>query len=405
MKQSAPVTAIVHGTALLHRQLVTDAVVLIRAGQIEDAGPANRIRVPPGSRVIDATGCYVAPGFVDIHIHGSGGYQAEDGAPGMARHVVKTGTTWFLPTLMSNGLGEMLVAIDHVRSCLGAVPGGATIGGIHLEGPFLNPKYGAQRPESNIEPDPESVRTLIERCGPTLKLVTIAPERKGALEAIRAFRAAGATVSIGHSDATEPEYLAGRAAGITHATHIFNAMPPRVWPTKQTYLGTKTVGIEELILADDDVSADIMADSTAAHVQPTLLKMALKCKAVGKLSLITDAMVAAGLPCGEYKLADGQSLITTPAEDVARRADGALCGSVLSMCGALCNFIKHTAAPIETVLTMVSEAPARALGIFDRKGSLEAGKDADVVLLGRDLAVRQVLIAGKVEFTNNEATR
>jgi len=404
MKQPASVTAIVHGTALLNRALVADAVILLRNGRIEEAGPAKRVRIPPGAQLIDATGCYVVPGFVDIHIHGSGGHRAEDGAPGMARHVVKTGTTWFLPTLMSNELGQMLVAIDHVRSCAGVVPGGATIGGIHLEGPFLNPKYGAQRPESNIEPDPESVRKLIERCGPTLKLVTIAPERKGALAAIRAFRAAGATVSIGHSDATEPEYLAGRAAGITHATHLFNAMPPRVWPTRPTYLGTKTVGIEELILADDDVSADIMADATAAHVQPTLLKLALKCKAVGKLSLITDAMVAAGLPCGEYTLADGQSLTTTPAEDVARRSDGALCGSVLSMCGALGNFIKHTAAPLETVLTMVSEAPARAVGIFDHKGSLDAGKDADVVLLDRELAVRQVLIAGKIEFTKSPDT-
>lgn len=404
MTHPTPITAIVHGTALLNRQLIADAVILIRSGKIEEAGTAQQVRIPPGAQQIDATDRYVAPGFVDIHIHGSGGFRAEDGAPGMARHVVKTGTTWFLPTLMSNELGQMLVAIDHVRSCIGVVPGGASIGGIHLEGPFLNPKYGAQRSESNIDPDPESVRKLTERCTPTLKLVTIAPERKGALEAIRAFQATGATVSIGHSDATELEYLAGRAAGITHATHIFNAMPPRVWPTKQTYRGTKTVGLEELILADDGVSADIMADATGAHVQPTLLKLALKCKAVGKLTLITDAMVAAGLPCGEFKLADGQSLITTPAEDVARRADGALCGSVLSMCGALSNFVKHTAAPLETVLTMVSEAPARAVGIFDRKGSLEAGKDADVVILDRDLTVRQVLIAGKIEFIKGQAT-
>ncbi len=403
MQQTLPVTAIVHGTALLNRQLVPDAVVLLRGGRIEAAGTAKQVRIPPDAQVLDATGRYVSPGFVDIHIHGSGGHRAEDGAPGMARQVVRTGTTWFLPTLMSNGLGAMLVAIDHVRSCMGAAAGGATIGGIHLEGPFLNPKYGAQRPESNIEPDPESVRMLIERCGPDLRLVTIAPERKGALEAIRAFRAAGATVSIGHSDATEPEYLAGRAAGITHATHIFNAMPPRVWPTSQTYRGTKTVGVEELILADDGVSADIMADATGAHVQPTLLRMALKCKAVGQLSLITDAMVAAGLPGGEFILADGQVLRTTPGEDVARRADGALCGSVMSMCGALCNFVKHTAAPLETVLTMVSEAPARAVGVFGRKGSLEAGKDADVVLLDRELAVQQVLVAGQIVFAKGEA--
>jgi N-acetylglucosamine-6-phosphate deacetylase len=296
----------------------------------------------------------------------------------------------------------MLAAIDHVRGCVGPVQGGATIGGIHLEGPFLNPKYGAQRPETNIEPNPKLVRQLIKRCGDSLRLVTIAPERRGAIQAIQAFRKAGATVSIGHSDATEREYLAGRKAGITHATHLFNAMPPRLWPTTQTYAGVKMVGVEELILADEGVSADILCDATAAHVHPSLLKMALHCKGAGKLSLITDAMVSAGLPCGEFTMADGQSVFTTPKEDVARLANGGLCGSVMSMCGALRNWLKHTGVPLEQALTMVSEAPARAVGIFDRKGSIEAGKDADIVLLDRKLSVRSVMIAGHEEFSAGE---
>ena len=389
-------TAIVQGTILLDRQRVPDGVVLLRGGQIEAVGPASAVRLPPGTRRIEAAGRYVVPGFIDIHIHGSGGFRAEDDARGMARHVIKNGTTWFLPTLMSDDLERMLTAIDQVRGCLGAVAQGATIGGIHLEGPYLNPKYGAQRPESNIEPDPIATRRLIERCGPSLRLVTLAPERPGAVEAIRSFRAAGATVSIGHSDATEPEYLAGRAAGITHATHIFNAMPPKVWPTRETFRGLKTVGVEELILGDDGVSADIMADATCAHVHPTLLKVALKCKGVEKLSLITDAMMAAGVPGKEFKLADGQSIFTHPGEDVARKANGGLCGSVMSICGALHNWIKHTGTPLATSLTMITESPARAVGVFDRKGSLAAGKDADIVLLDRELKVDTVLVAGEV---------
>jgi N-acetylglucosamine-6-phosphate deacetylase len=285
------------------------------------------------------------------------------------------------------------------------VPRGATIGGIHLEGPFLNPKYGAQRPETNIEPEPALVRQLIDRCGQALRLVTIAPERRGAVAAIRAFRAAGAVVSIGHSDATESEYRAGRAAGITHATHLFNAMPPRVWPTSQTFAGVKTVGIEELILGDEGVTADILCDATAAHVHPALLQAAYRAKGIGRLSLITDAMPQAGLRGREHQLADGQTVYTQPGDDVARLANGVLCGSVMSLAGALRNFLKHTGVPLAPALTLVAEAPARAVGIFGRKGSIAAGKDADLVILDRDLNVQRVMIAGRVEYEADSPRR
>ena len=391
-------TALVGGSVLLDRRLVAGGVVLLEGGRIVAAGPAAATPIPPGAERWDVSGQTVAPGFVDIHIHGSGGCRAEDNAPGMARHIVRHGTTWFLPTFISNEIGQMLTAIDYVRGCVGPVPDGATIGGIHLEGPFLNPKYGAQRPENNIEPEPRWVRQLIERCGDSLKLVTIAPERNGAIEAIRAFRATGATVAIGHSDATEAEYLAARAAGLTHATHLFNAMPPRQWPTAQTFRGTKLVGVEELILADDGVSADIVCDATSAHVHPALLRIACHCKAEGQLSLITDAMAVAGLPVSEFKMADGQSVFMHPGEDVARLANGGLCGSVMSMGGALRNWLKHTGLALESALTMVSEAPARAVGIFARKGSIAPGKDADLVFLGGDLTVKKVLVGGEVRF-------
>ena len=394
----------IRGTVLIEGKLVPDSVVVVRGGSIEAVGRDADVRVPPGAASMDAADRVVVPGFVDIHIHGSGGCRAENDAQGMARYVIRHGTTWFLPTLISNDFEDMLQSIDHIRACVGPVEGGATIGGIHLEGPFLNPKYGAQRPETNIDPDPESVRQLIDRSGDDLRLVTIAPERRGAIDAIRQFCATGATVAMGHTDASEEEYKAGRRAGVTHATHVYNAMPPKRWPDHKSFGGLQVVGPAELIMGDRGISADIMADSGSHHVHPAMLKSALYCKGPRKLSLITDAMVSAGLPPGEHKMADGQSIYTTAHEDVARLANGALCGSATSMCGVLRNFVKHTGASVETALTMISEAPARVVGLFDRKGSICSGKDADLVLLDDNLDVRTVIVAGQVAFSYEECT-
>jgi N-acetylglucosamine-6-phosphate deacetylase len=381
-----------------------DGVMLVRGGVIERVGSAHEVAVPNGIACIDDEGGVVAPGFIDIHIHGSGGHRVEDNPIGVAQHVVQNGTTFFLPTMLSNELGEMEAAARRLNACAGSVAGGATIGGVHLEGPFLNPRYGAQRGVHNIEPDAAAVSRLIDACGGRPRMVTIAPERRGALAAIEAFRGAGALVSIGHSDAAEDEYRAGRAAGVSHATHVFNAMPPKQWMTAQTYQGVKPIGVEELILADDGVSADIMCDATCAHVHAAMLRIAIACKGPRKLSLITDAMPAAGRPPGEFRLADGQSVYTAPHEDVARLAGsvlpgvpGVLCGSVMSMCGTIRNWIRHTGAPLEQALTMASEAPARAIGVFDRKGSIASGKDADLVWLDADHRVTRTMVRGRVE--------
>ncbi|MAE64049.1 MAG: N-acetylglucosamine-6-phosphate deacetylase [Phycisphaeraceae bacterium] len=395
---SAPPAIAYTGTAFVDGALREGVAVVIRDGLIDAVTRADDRHALRDVEFRDAGERVIAPGFVDIHIHGSGGCRAEEDPQGMARHVVRHGTTYFLPTMISNELPAMLEAIDVVRARMGRVDRGARIGGIHLEGPFLNPRYGAQRPETNIEPDPESVRALVDRCGPDLRLVTIAPERRGAIDAIRAFRAAGATVSVGHSDADEDEFRAGRAAGITHATHLFNAMPPRQWPTYETFDGTKGAGLEELILADDGMTADIICDRHGRHVNDTMLAIALKCKGSTGLSLITDAVPPAGLRPGSYPLGDGQTIVTVPDDDVSRLPCGALCGSALSMSGALSNFMRHLNVGLETALSMVTEAPARAIGVFDRRGSLSPGKDADIVLLTGEGEVTMTTVGGELMF-------
>ena len=273
---------------------------------------------------VEDEGGVVAPGFIDIHIHGSGGHRIEDNLNvDVARHVVRHGTTFFLPTMISNELGEMTKAAELITAHMGPVKRGATIGGVHLEGPYLNPRYGAQKSVNNIEPTPSDVSCLIDACGGRPRMVTIAPERRGAIEAIETFRGSGALVSIGHSDANEDEYRMGRSAGVGHATHIFNAMPPRNWMTPQNYQGKKPIGVEELILADDGVSADIMCDATCAHVHASMLKIAIACKGPEKLSLITDAMPPAGL-LRTVNSSSRTAKVFSPAphEDVARLANG-----------------------------------------------------------------------------------
>ncbi len=388
------------GRVLIDRTITDDGVVLVAGDKILAAGQRSGIEIPANTRRVDVPDRIISPGFIDVHIHGSGGCYAEDDPEGMARHVASGGCTYFLPTLMTNELSAMVDSAAKIRAASGPVSDGATIGGVHLEGPFLNPRYGAQRPDFVVEATPDAVEMLLEASGGALAMVTIAPEQSGAIEAIRRFAAAGAVVSLGHSDATQADYAAARSAGATHVTHLFNAMEPRQLQESNSYDGTRRVGLEELALIDDDLTADIVCDSTCAHVNDALVKLALRCKGAANLALITDAMYAAGLEPGVHRMSDGQELVTSADEDVARLAGGWLCGSVMSMSSAVRNLATVASVPVDVALVMATEAPARTLGIFDRKGSLAAGKDADITVLDRDGDVEHTLVGGQLVFSS-----
>ena len=394
------------GRVLIDQAITDDGVVLVAGDKILAAGPRDRIEIPANARHLDVSDRIISPGFIDVHIHGSGGCYAEDDPVGMARHVTSGGCTYFLPTLMTNELSAMFDSATMIRALSGPVSDGATIGGVHLEGPFLNPRYGAQRPDFVVEATPDAVEMLLEASGEALAMVTIAPEQGGAIEAIRRFAAAGAVVSLGHSDATPADYAAARTAGATHVTHLFNAMEPRHLSEARDYDGTRRVGLEELALLDDDLTADIVCDSACAHVNEALVKLALRCKGAAKLALITDAMYAAGLEPGVHRMSDGQELVTSAEEDVARLAGGWLCGSVMSMSSAVRNLATVASVPVDVALVMATEAPASTLGIFDRKGSLAVGKDADIAVLDPDGNVEHTLVGGQLVFsTEPEAFR
>lgn len=388
------------GRVLVEGRLLDDHAVVVEDARIAEVVAGGELAGRTGLTVVDAPDAIIAPGFIDLHIHGSGGATAETGAVEMARHVVLAGCTYLLPTMITQDLDAMLAAADATRRVVGPQPDGATIGGIHLEGPFLNPRYGAQQARFVMPPSDQVADRLLDACDGTLRLVTIAPEMDGALEAVRRFTAAGAVASIGHTDASEADYERGRAAGITHATHLFNAMPAHDRMAGAPYEGVRQIGVEDLVLADPDISVDIVVDAPGAHVHQALLRIALACLGDERLSLITDAMSAAGLPAGTHARGDGEPITTAEYEDVSRLADGRLTGSAMMIDGAISNLTNRASVPIATALRMATQAPARALGIDDHKGSLAPGMDADLVVLdvaddGRRVSARQVVIAGR----------
>lgn len=392
------------GTTLVDGRLVDGMVVVVDDGLITAVVPSSQFTQRPDVEVTSTPpGAVIAPGFIDLHIHGSGGATAERDVMDMARHVVSAGCTYFLPTLITQDLEGMLASIIQIRAAVGQHPLAATIGGVHLEGPFLNPRYGAQQDRFVLPPSEEVVDGLLEAADGSVRMVTIAPETPGAIGAIRRFVDAGAVASIGHTDATKADYMEARRAGASHATHLYNAMPSTDRARGAAYVGVRHPGVDDFVLADPEITCDIVVDSTGAHVDPVLVDIAMTCLP-GRLALITDAMSAAGCPPGRHQRGDGEVVVTTAGEDVARREDGLLSGSAMMMHQALANAWRTSKAQLAEVLTMASTVPASVLGIGDRKGQLAAGFDADLVVIdpssGDSVTVREVVVAGTTVATS-----
>ena len=233
-------------------------------------------------------------------------------------------------------------------------------------------------------------------------MMTLAPELPGAIETTQRLVEAGVVVSLGHTACGPDDYRAARRAGASHVTHLFNAMQSPEAVRGDPYAGVRPVGLEELALVDDDVSIDLVVDSECAHVSTAVLESALRCKPEGTVSLISDSMAAGGLPPGEHRLADGRTIHTCAHHDVARLPGGLLCGSTMSMAGALRNAVRQLGVPVATALRMVTEAPARVLGIGDRIGRIGVGAAADLTILSPDLHVRTTIVGGIPAYSAGE---
>lgn len=334
--------------------------------------------------IIDAQGLYVSPGFVDVHIHGYLGEDASDGSADglrkMAEGVLKNGVTSFLPTTMTVKWDELEAAFAVIRKLMPesmqADWQGAQILGCHAEGPFINPaKKGAQAAEAILPPDADKILQHRD----VIRMVTVAPEMPGGLAFVQRICEGGdIVVSVGHTNATYEETMAAVRAGANHMTHTFNAM------SALSHRAPGTVGAALC----SDAYCELIADTF--HIHAGLFGLFAKAKG-DKLVLITDCTRAGGLKDGEYTLG-GQPIYVQGIE--CRLADGTIAGSVLRMNDAVRNYRDHAGVPMHEAVNCASLYAARSIGADGCKGSLDAGKDADIVLLDEGCGVHAVFVGG-----------
>lgn len=333
----------------------------------------------------DARGCWICPGFVELHVHGARGVDTMDATQEaletMARFLATTGVTSFLAATMTLPLPRITDALEAVREAMGRPMGGARLLGVHLEGPFIDPGHkGAQDATHVRPPDPALVRAHED----VIRIVTLAPERDTNFRFLDELRSSGVVLSMGHSGATFEEALEGVAHGIRHATHLFNGMPP---------FHHRRPGPVGAALVSDEVTCELIADGV--HVHPGLYPLLYRVKGPEGLVLVTDAMRGGGVAEGVWDLG-GQAV--TVREGVARLADGTIAGSVLTLDRALKNFRQSTHLSLEAMMPLVSGNAARVLGLDHRLGRIAPGYDADLVLLDDEGGVRQTVVGGETVY-------
>jgi N-acetylglucosamine-6-phosphate deacetylase len=365
--------------------------LLVEGATIAAVGVQESIRIPQGAQRIDASGFSVTPGFIEPHIHGCGGVDVMEGAyeslNAVSRILVRHGTTSFLPTTVSSPPPVLLSSIELLGAALSKTYDGAAPLGIHMEGPFISAaKRGTHQTSNILAPDLDLFEKCVRASANTIRLLTIAPE----LEAADTLRIMahhfGVTVAMGHSNATFEQAQAAADKGICYAVHTFNAM--RAFTHRDP-------GIAGEVLADDRVFAEIIADGI--HVQDAVIRVFARAKGKSRVLLVTDAISAADMPDGSYRLGEG---VVQVVNGICRDIDGRLAGSTLTQELALRNFIQWTGWPFEDALQALTSNPAKALGLT-KKGVLEPGADADIVILDENYRVMKTVVAGRVVYERN----
>lgn len=385
-------------TVLLARQLLTplqridDAALVLEDGALTAIGGREAVSIPAGARVVDLGDSILAPGLIDIHIHGAAGHDVMEGSEEalcaieclLARH----GVTSYCPTTVTASLDHTLRALEKLakavdrrsRSCPG--PARARPVGIHLEGPFLShARPGVHLPLHLQSASTKVFNQMWEAAAGQIRMMTIAPELDGALELISEATRRGICVSMGHSNADLAQARAGIRAGARHATHTFNAM---------RRLDHRDPGLLAAALTDNTLTADIIADGL--HVHPEVVDLFLRAKGVDRAVLITDGISATGMPDGTYRL----GAYKVQVRGGRCESHGKLAGSVLTLDRALRNMMSFARISFQDSLRLASLNPARVLAMEQRRGLLQTGADADFVVFSPTGEVRQTIAGGIV---------
>lgn len=341
---------------------------------------------PTSDTLIDLEEQMVLPGFIDVHVHGANGADVMDATPDalftLSSFKVQHGVTGFLPTTLTDSHERLIAALQNIRDVGDDVPG-ARILGAHLEGPYLNrARAGAQNPQHIRPPLLGETRDLLDMG--VIRLLSLAPDIEGTDDLLRSCVQRGITVSAAHTDATHAQMIAAIDAGLTHATHTGNAMRG---------IHHREIGTLGAVLSDERVRCEMIADFQ--HLAPEALRLFAKIVGIHRVILITDAMRAAGMPDGTYTLGDYAVHV---AQGRAALADGTLAGSVLTMDQALRNFVQATGTPLAQAWRATSLNAAQSIHMGHRTGSIDIGKDADLVVLDAALRVRMTIVGGAIVY-------
>ncbi|MFF4231172.1 N-acetylglucosamine-6-phosphate deacetylase [Streptomyces sp. NPDC001820] len=373
-------TVLTGARVVLPTGTVENGRLVVEGTKIADVAPDN---AHADALVLDLTGHWLVPGFVDIHNHGGGGASftsgsAEDVLKGVRTHR-EHGTT----TLVASTVTGEMDFLTHRAGFLSELVEQGDLAGIHFEGPFISPcRKGAHSEKLLRHPDPAEVRKLIDAARGTARMMTLATELPGGIESVRLLAEQGVIAAIGHTDATYEQTVEAIEAGATVATHLFNAMPA---------LGHRAPGPIAALLEDERITVELINDGT--HLHPAALELAFHRAGAGRVAFITDAMDAAGFGDGRYQLGP---LAVDVKDGVARLVDGgSIAGSTLTLDTAFRRAATIDRLPVEEVIQAISANPARLLGVYDKVGSLEPGKDADLVVLDAEFTLKGVMRKGE----------
>ena len=376
---------------ILKNALVYTEDKTFRAGGIAISGDLFADGAADGA-VLDAQGCYAIPGLIDLHLHGCMGYDFCDGTPEaiarIAAYELSVGVTAIAPATMTLPCAELerilLVAADYAKR----PAEGAALLGVNMEGPFISPvKKGAQDARHILPCSVETARRFVKASDGLVKFIGLAPEENADfaafIDGVKDFTA----VSLAHTNADYDTAMVAFAAGARHAVHLYNAMPP---------FTHRAPGVIGAVMDSPWVDAELICDGV--HIHPSAVRAAFRMLGAGRIVFISDSMRATGMPDGRYTL--GGLDVDVTGNRAVLAADGALAGSATNLMDCLRTAVRDMGIPLEDAVACATVNPAKSLGVFDRYGSICPGKQADLVLLDRDLNLRAVIQGGRVHTWN-----